>query len=374
MSEPKEMSKISDSQKWMILFAFASSGFLLYLLSPVLMPFFTAALLAYLGDPIADKLETVFKPKFSAELSRSVAVTIVFIVLFGFMAFLLLLVLPILGQQISYLASNMPDYLDFIQNSFLPMVANYLGINISVFDFALLKKILLTHYEDAGGLASYVISSIASSSFVLIAWVANLVLIPVVTFYLLRDWDILMANIDELIPRKSQAVIRKLAKESDEVLSAFLRGQFVVMLALGAVYSTGLWFIDLKLALLIGMLAGLVSFVPYLGFIVGIAAASVAMILQTHDVMDLVPVLVVFSIGQMLEGVLLTPVLVGDKIGLHPVAVIFAVLAGGQLFGFVGILLALPVAAVLVVMLRHLHGEYVGSTIFNNADSQKIEK
>jgi len=139
------------------------------------------------------------------------------------------------------------------------------------------------------------------------------------------------------------------------------------MLALGAVYSIGLWFIGLELALLIGMLAGLVSFVPYLGFIVGILVASVAMLLQTHDVMHLMPVVIVFSIGQMLEGMLLTPILVGDKIGLHPVAVIFSVLAGGQLFGFVGILLALPVAAVLVVLLRYFHKEYLSSSMFNNA-------
>jgi predicted PurR-regulated permease PerM len=261
----------------------------------------------------------------------------------------------------------MPAYLDYIQTVFLPMLADYLSLDVSTFDFKLLKEIFITHYAQAGGLVSYLVSSIASSSFALVAWVANMVLIPVVTFYLLRDWDILMANIDALIPRKTQPVIRKLAKESDEVLSAFLRGQFVVMLVLGGVYSTGLWFIDLKLALLIGMLAGLVSFVPYLGFIVGIVVASVAMLLQTHDAMDLIPVLVVFSIGQMLEGMLLTPVLVGDKIGLHPVAVIFAVLAGGQLFGFVGILLALPVAAVLVVLLRHLRKEYVSSSMFNNA-------
>lgn len=211
-----------------------------------------------------------------------------------------------------------------------------------------------------------VFSSVTKSGLSVIAWLGNLVLIPVVTFYLLRDWDILMARIHELLPRDSEPVITKLAKQSDETLAAFLRGQFLVMLALGIVYSTGLWFIDLKLALLIGMLAGLVSFVPYLGFIVGIVAASVAMLLQTQDVFQLLPVVIVFAIGQALEGMLLTPLLVGDKIGLHPVAVIFAVLAGGQLFGFVGILLALPVAAVIAVLLRHMHGQYKASALFDS--------
>jgi len=360
------MSQLSDSQKWMILLAISFGGFVLYLLSPVLMPFFAAALLAYLGDPVADRLEIKFQPRFSKKLSRSIAVTIVFITLFIVLTIIALLILPLLSQQIGYLISNMPAYLDHIQNNVLPMVTKYMGIESSIFDLELFKKLFSTHYVQAGGVVSQIVSSLASSGLVLAVWVANMVLIPVVTFYLLRDWDVLITHIDGLLPRKNLSVIRKLAKESDEVLSAFLRGQFVVMLALGAVYSTGLWFIDLKLALLIGMLAGLVSFVPYLGFIVGIVAASIAMLLQTHDVMQLIPVIIVFSIGQMLEGMLLTPVLVGDKIGLHPVAVIFAVLAGGQLFGFVGILLALPVAAVLVVMLRHMHNEYKSSSVFND--------
>ncbi|RDH81694.1 MAG: AI-2E family transporter [endosymbiont of Galathealinum brachiosum] len=358
---------MSESQKWMMLLIVSLTGFVFYLLSPVLMPFFAAALLAYLGDPIADRLEMKFQPRFSSKLSRSLAVTIVFITLFSLLTIMAFLILPLLGKQIAYLVSNMPEYLDHIQNNVLPQVAKYLAIDTSVFDFDLLKKLFAAHYAQAGGIISQVVSSVASSGLALTVWAANMVLIPVVTFYLLRDWDVLMTHIDDLVPRKNQSIIRKLARESDEVLSAFLRGQFIVMLALGAVYSTGLWFIDLKLALLIGMLAGLVSFVPYLGFIVGIIAASVAMLLQTHDLMQLIPVIIVFSIGQMLEGMLLTPVLVGDKIGLHPVAVIFAILAGGQLFGFVGILLALPVAAVLAVMIRHMHNEYKSSSIFNDA-------
>lgn len=353
------MSQISDSQKWMILTGGAITAFTLYLLAPILTPFFAAALLSYLGDPLADRLEKKFP--------RTIAVSIVFISLFSVLTVVAFFVFPLLAQQISYLINNIPAYLDYIQQNVVPMLAQMSGIDSSIVDFELVKKLFAAHYAQAGGLVSQLVSSVASSGLMLVAWIANLVLIPVVTFYLLRDWDLLIARIDALLPRKSQPVIAKLAKESDEVLAAFLRGQFIVMIALGTVYSIGLWFIDLKLALLIGMLAGLVSFVPYLGFIVGIVAASAAMLFQTHEIMHLIPVLIVFSIGQMLEGMLLTPLLVGDRIGLHPVAVIFAVLAGGQLFGFVGILLALPVAAVLVVLLRHVHGEYKSSAIFNNA-------
>lgn len=353
------MNQISDSQKWMIMFGVAITSFALYALAPILTPFFAAALLSYLGDPLADRLEKKFP--------RSVSVSIVFIALFSVLTIIAFFVFPLLAQQISYLVNNMPVYIDHVQQNVVPMLAQKSGIDTSLIDFELIKKLFTAHYAQAGGLISQLVSSVASSGLVLVALIANMVLIPVVTFYLLRDWDLLIARIDELLPRKFQPVIAKLAKDSDEVLAAFLRGQFMVMLALGVVYSTGLWFIDLKLALLIGMLAGLVSFVPYLGFIVGIVAASVAMLLQTHDMMQLIPVAIVFTIGQLLEGMLLTPLLVGDRIGLHPVAVIFAVLAGGQLFGFVGILLALPVAAVLAVLLRHIHDEYKSSAIFNNA-------
>jgi len=352
------MTSLSDSQKWMLLLGTVTVLFGLYLLAPILTPFFAAALLAYLGDPLADKLEK--------KLPRSLAVSIVFVVLFSTITVIALLILPLLAQQLTYLVSNIPLYIDNIQQNIVPMVAQKLGINISHINFEFIKKLFTAHYAQAGGILSQLVSSIAASGMAVVALFANLVLIPVVTFYLLRDWDTLVARIDELLPRKSQPVIVKLVKESDDVLAAFIRGQFLVMLVLGIVYSCGLWFINLELALLIGMLAGLVSFVPYLGFIVGIVVASVAVLLQTQDVMMLLPVFIVFGAGQALEGMLLTPLLVGDRIGLHPVAVIFSVLAGGQLFGFIGVLLALPVAAVLAVLLRHVHSEYKSSAIFNN--------
>jgi predicted PurR-regulated permease PerM len=197
------------------------------------------------------------------------------------------------------------------------------------------------------------------------------VLIPVVTFYLLRDWDVLVARIRELLPRQQEPTVVKLAKNSDEVLGQFLRGQLAVMVALGTIYTVGLWIVGLDLALLVGMIAGLVSFVPYLGFIVGIVLAGVAALMQFGDAVYLLYVAIVFGIGQVLEGMVLTPLLVGDKIGLHPVAVIFAVMAGGQLFGFVGILLALPVAAVVVVILRHFREVYTASELYGDTGSSQ---
>lgn len=350
---------LTDSQKWFLLAGTSLLCILLYLLTPVLTPFFAAALLAYLGDPLVDRLEL-------RKLSRTVSVIIVFVCLFLVLTLILLLLIPMLEHQISYLIKSVPGYIEVLQTTWLPGIAEKLGIEPTAMDFDSLKNILQQHLQQSGGLAMSVFSSITQSGLAVLAWLANLVLIPVVTFYLLRDWDILIARIDELLPRQYQAAVNRLATESDEVLAAFMRGQFLVMLALGAVYSTGLWIAGLELALLIGMMAGLVSFVPYLGFILGIIAASIAMLLQTHEIIQLLPVVIVFGIGQMLEGMLLTPLLVGDRIGLHPVAVIFAVLAGGQLFGFVGILLALPVAAVLAVLLRHAHEKYKNSAVFDD--------
>jgi predicted PurR-regulated permease PerM len=353
---------LNDSQQWLLLMAVALFSALLYLLSPVLTPFFAAALLAYLGDPLVDRLER-------NKLSRSVAVIIVFISLFLILALMLLLLLPMLEQQISYLLTSVPGYIDVLQTRWLPGLVEKLGIESSALNFDAVKTILQQHFKPAAGLAMTVFSSITQSGMVLMAWLANLVLIPVITFYLLRDWDILLARINELLPRQYQPVVIRLATESDAVLAAFMRGQFLVMLALAAIYTTGLWLVGLELALLIGVLAGLVSFVPYLGFIIGIIAAAIAMLLQTQELSQLWLVLLVFGVGQMLESMLLTPWLVGDRIGLHPVAVIFAVLAGAQLFGFVGVLLALPVAAVLAVMLRHAHEQYKASAIFDDGSA-----
>jgi predicted PurR-regulated permease PerM len=197
----------------------------------------------------------------------------------------------------------------------------------------------------------------------------NLVLIPVITFYLLRDWDELVIKVHDLFPRRMASIVGKLAAEADTVLGAFLRGQFYVMLALGLIYSIGLLLIGLDLALPIGMIAGLISFVPYMGAVVGIGMACIAAMLQFQDVMYLVSVLIVFAIGHSLESMLLTPWLVGNKIGLHPVAVIFAVLAGGQLFGFLGVLLALPVASVIMVLLRHIHERYTFSGFYSDGSN-----
>ena len=349
---------LTDSQKWLILAVLLVAGVLFYLLGPVLTPFILGALFAYLGDPIADRLEI-------KGLSRTLAVVIVFSVMTLIVILLMFVLIPILSEQIVSFIKTVPQYVQWAGENVLPWMESNFGIEKDVFDLESFTGWLQNHWLQAGGAAASVLGGISRSGTLIATWMANLVLIPVVTFYLLRDWDKFIATIDHLLPREIEPDIAHIAKESDKMLGAFLRGQVTVMIALGTVYSIGLWLIGLKFALLIGMLAGLLSFVPYMGFAVGIVIAGVAMMFQTHDSTQLLWVFLVFGIGQALEGMVLTPLLVGDRIGLHPVTVIFAVLAGGQLFGFFGVLVALPVAAVIAVVIRDLHKRYLESDLYD---------
>lgn len=353
----------SSSTKWLFV-GILATGILVYLLAPVLTPFLLGALFAYLGDPLVDRLE-------AHKLSRTAAVIVVFVVILLVVLALPLILLPLIEQQISKLVANIPKYIDWIQHTVVPFLSSKLNIDPALFDTDALKKSIMAHWRDVGGIASRIMTTITQSGVALIALFANLVLVPVVTFYLLRDWDVLVEKMHHLVPRKQEPVISKLARESDVVLGQFLRGQLTVMVALGTVYTVGLLIVGLDLALLVGLVAGLVSFVPYLGFIVGILFAGIAAIMQFGDPIYLLYVAIVFAVGQSLEGMVLTPLLVGDKIGLHPVAVIFAVMAGGQLFGFVGILIALPVAAVVVVVLRYIYGVYTESELYGDSKPEQ---
>ncbi|MBK8814611.1 MAG: AI-2E family transporter [Methylococcaceae bacterium] len=348
---------MTDSQKWFWLVLTAFGSWLIYQLSPVLMPFVISAILAYLGDPLTDRLETY-------RLSRTQAVSVVFSTMALVLVLVIFMLVPQLEAQIADAINNLPAYAAKINSDVLPWLEQRFKLTLKPLQINELIDVLNSHWQKAGGIVASTMSSVTHSGSVIVAWLMNILLIPVVTFYLLRDWDILVARIYDLLPRRIAPVTAKLAGEVNTVLSAFLRGQFYVMLALGCIYSVGLWIVGLDLALLIGILAGLVSFVPYLGAIVGIISACVAALVQFHEMTPLISVVIVFLIGQALEGTVLTPKLVGDKIGLHPVAVIFSVLAGGQLFGFLGILLALPMASIVMVFLRHVHDVYRDSEFY----------
>ncbi len=357
---------MTQSTRWFWLTIFLITSALLYLLSPILLPFVAGALLSYLGDPIVDRLEKL-------NISRTLAVVVLFFVLFLLVFPLILFLIPLVESQIKLLLEKAPGYIDWIMTNFEPILQKTFGIDFPALEADQLKETFNQQFSTAGSFFKGLIRTVTHSGMVVAGWAANLFLIPVISFYLLRDWDRLVAYLHDLLPRDIEPTITQLVKESDDVLGAFLRGQMMVMLALGSIYAIGLKLVGLEFSLLIGMLAGLLSFIPYMGLIVGIIVAGIAVMLQTHDPMNLVWVALVFGVAQMIEGMLLTPLLVGDRIGLHPVAVIFAVLAGGQLFGFFGILLALPVFAVLAVIMRYFHKTYKKSVMYgvprNNKDN-----
>ncbi len=348
---------MTDSQKWLLFGGLLAFGWLLYLLAPVLTPFGIGALLAYLGDPLVDRLE-------ARRLSRTLGVIVVFGIVFLLFLILLLILVPMLERQLALFVQKLPQVLIWLQQQVMPHITAITGIETQALDAQAVKTALFGHWKQLGGVLGHVLTTLSSSGQVVIGWLAWIVLVPVVSFYLLRDWDILVAHLRELLPRRHEGTVVKLLAECDAVLAEFLRGQLLVMLALATIYTLGLWIAGLDLALLIGLLAGVVSFVPYLGVIVGLLVAGIAVLMQYHDLLHLFYVLAVFGVGQALEGMLLSPLLVGERIGLHPVAVIFAVMAGGQLFGFLGVLLALPAAAVIMVLLRHSRELYLESGFY----------
>lgn len=330
----------------------------LYAVMPILTPFLVSLLIAYMGDPLVDKLE-------ERGLSRTLGVIVVFAVIVLILAGVLAFLVPLISKQLVKLYGMLPQMVDWVQHTAVPWLHTKLGVPSDILDGDKLKQAFSEHLDKTSGAAGFLLAKVTASGMALFGFVANFVLIPVVSFYLLRDWDILVDKVRGLLPRRGEGSVVKMAKECHEVLGAFIRGQLLVMLALGGIYATGLMLLGLDLGLLVGLLAGLASIVPYMGFAVGITAALLAGVFQFgFELYPLLGIVGVFALGQALEGMVLTPLLVGDRIGLHPVAVIFAIMAGGQLFGFTGVLLALPAAAVIMVLLRHVHEMYKDSDLY----------
>ena len=336
------------SFNWLI--AILLCGWMFYLLAPVLTPFIAAGLLAYMGDPLADRLQKI-------KIPRTLAVIVVFLTTFLLIGLLVLLVGPLIRTQVSALFAALPDIAHQAEQVWLPTVLGWM--NVEPGEDVGIGAFLARYSDMAGSWSGKILLGVGKSGGVLAAAVLSLFLIPILTFYMLRDWDTFMAHLSALIPDGQRETVLELARETDGVLSAFLRGQVLVMLALATIYTLGLSLVGLKFAIAIGVVAGLVSFVPYLGFVFGIGLAGLTVALEPNPLWNLVGVVATFTIAQVIEGSFLTPKLVGDRIGLHPVLVIFAIAAGGQLFGFFGILLALPAAAVLSVLIRFAYHRYL---------------
>ncbi|MGO2055113.1 MAG: AI-2E family transporter, partial [Halomonadaceae bacterium] len=340
---------------------------LIFLLDAVLMPFIAGMILAYLADPLADRFQRW-------GMNRPLAVSSVFLVLLLVLVASLLILIPLLVQQLKQLGEAIPSIFNWVESVLAPQVQVWTGYDVTA-ELTNIRETLAENWRDAGGYLAQALGQIGRSGMAFVSWITYVALIPVVTFYLLLDWNRLLDNIANLIPRQWADDTFRLAHRCDEVLSSFLRGQLLVMLCLGIIYAVGLTLMGLNFGLLIGFISGLVSIVPFLGFIVGLVIALVVALFQYATWWAVLGVILVFSIGQMAESVILQPKLLGDKIGLHPVAVIFAVLAGGNLFGLTGVLLALPVAAVILVLLKEVKVRYQHSELYdehNAADNQTI--
>lgn len=333
-------------------------GVLIYLLSPILAPFFLAGIIAYIFNPLVTRI-TIWK------ISRSLGTILVMTLLLSLFTELILIMVPLFEREVSRLIEKTPAYLETVRDGLTPWLETQLGISLQL-DITLLKQTLTQNWQSAGGIVAKLVPSFTSGGIATMEFLLNLVLVPVVLFFLLRDWTQLVRFVDEIIPRHWYEQVNVLAREIDRVLAEFLRGQLSVMLLMSIYYVMGLWLVGLEFALPIGVIAGILVFVPYLGMVIGLILATLVALIQFQGWSGLIPVWIVLGVGQLLENMVVTPWLVGNRIGLHPVVVIFALLAFGQLFGFVGLLLALPASAVLLVWLRHVRKQYLESTLYNS--------
>ncbi len=361
-NQPKEINHAASflsQNRWAIL-AIAFIG-LTYLLLPILTPFLMAAVLAYICDPLVDKLCLVGTSKW--KIPRTLSTLIVLALMLLLIIALFLVFIPLLQKQSLLISQRLPIFVDLFHDKFSPWLYTQFGIDFD-FNRAEIKAFITEHWQGTRGVIGNTLKTAGTKGLAFIGALASALLVPVVLFYLLRDWDVLVEKIGDLIPRKWFAKTVEIAKDVDNVVAEFLRGQLSVMLSLSIFYSMGLWLAGLDMALSIGLIAGLLSFIPYVGFALGFILAIILALLQFNALQDIIPVLVVFGIGQVVESYILTPYLVGERIGLHPVIVILALLAGGQLFGFAGILLALPVGAAIAVGLTHLKKSYFNSSAY----------
>jgi predicted PurR-regulated permease PerM len=340
-----------------------------WLLAPVLAPFVIAAVLAYVLHPLVLKLEGLAGKR----LPRAMAVVLVEAVALLALMGLFLLLVPILVREWPLLQQQLPLLLDRVGEFINPLLAQ-LGLNISL-DFAELRNHLVTYLSaNRGDWWAPLMSSLKLGGSVALAMAGYAVLVPVALFYMLHDWTRLVNSVVVLVPPSWRERFDSFMHDCDQVLGEYLRGQLLVMLALAVFYTTGLWLFGLDLALPIGVFTGLAVFVPYLGFGLGLVLALLAGLLQFASAQALVMVAVVYGLGQLLESFVLTPRMVGERIGLHPLAVILSLMAFGQVFGFVGVLMALPASAVLLVGLRRLRHQYLQSDLYQKSGSGAAEQ
>jgi len=331
---------------------------LLYLLSPILTPFVLAGILAYVANPLVDRLT-------HHGLPRPAAVVLVMASMGLLVTGLMLIVFPLLVDELGRLTARVPAAIEQINQRLLPWVSAHLGFSVRL-DISHINQLLPGNWDVIQPVLARIFDSATAGGAAFFGMVMTLLLVPVVMFYLLLDWHGIVERWASYVPRRWQQKCTALAGDIDAVLAQYLRGQMLVILVLAVYYSTALWLAGIPSALSIGVLTGLLVFIPYLGFATGFSLALLVAVIQFSGLQPVVAVLAIYGIGQLLESFLLTPYLVGERIGLHPLAVIFGLLAFGQLFGFFGVLLALPLSAILAVAWREVRAAYLSSRFYQH--------
>ncbi|MGE4351866.1 MAG: AI-2E family transporter [Bdellovibrionales bacterium] len=335
-------------------------------LRPMLLPFVAGAALAYFLDPVVDRLVAWRWPRWAGTV-----VTLLGFILAVFL--LLLLIVPLVQSQVVALIEALPGYVEIMRNNIMPHVYDWLH-RLSPTDVEKLREAAGQYAGNAVGMAGGLVRNIVTKGFAVFDVLALIVITPVVAFYLLRDWPKVTHTIDMLVPRKQHGLFRRAMREINQTLSGFLRGQALVCLSLAVIYGGGLTLVGLKYGATIGIIAGVLSFIPYVGSSFGLIVSMALAFIQFDDAASILKVLGVFLTGQILEGYVLTPKLVGDRVGLHPVWILFALFAGGSLLGFVGVLIAVPVAAVLGVLIRLGISYYKASPLYGARQVKSKDK
>jgi predicted PurR-regulated permease PerM len=346
----------TNAQLWAWLAIALAVGILVWLLSPILAPFLFGAILAYIFDPLVERLTRQRVP-------RTLAVVLVLLLVLGMLVALLLVVLPVFYKETRLLMEKLPSFIAWFNTHAAPWLKERLDIDFQL-DVETGRNLAREALAENEGLAKQLLGSLKVGGLALLAILVNLVLVPVVLFYLLRDWNLLLERVDALVPRHAHGKVTTIAREIDAVLAEWLRGQLLVVAVMSVYYVAALSVARLDFAFPIGVITGLAVIIPYVGVITGLILATIAALLQFNDIWGLVWVWAAIGLGQVLEGMVITPLLVGERIGLHPVVVIFALLAFGQVFGFLGVLLALPASAALLVGLRHLRAAYMAGPLY----------
>lgn len=339
---------------WLALFVFFCVS--VYVLRSVLLPFVAGIIIGYLLDPLTSKFEKL-------GLSRTLATVLVMFLVVIILFPLLILLVGVIDEQLGQFVASVPAYLSSLLKKIEPVFTE-LQARFPSLEADKIKMYIRSNMTNGLKLVGSILRGVITSGFAFFNIISLLLITPVVAFYMLRDWDKFVNKVDSLLPQQSKETIQTQAREIDHILASFIRGQLSVCVLLGTFYAVGLYFAGLDLGVLVGFIAGIISFIPYVGTITGFIVSMAIAFAQFSDPIQILQVAGVFAVGQFLEGNFLTPKLVGDSVGLHPVWVMFALLAGGVLLGFLGLMIAVPVAAIIGVLLRHAIENYKASSLY----------